>query len=849
MTMYRLLRYVALSAIVIGLFACAQKSKTPRQSGAGLAMEQWALTRSWPDGRIYAGHISAALAQRNLELDFRTNTPQWEALGPKNIGGRTISLAFHPTDSNIIYVGTCGGGLWRTTSAGVGVDAWERIPTGFPVLAVGAIAINPDNPDEMYIGTGEVYNYTAAAPNVYNRLTRGSYGIGILKTVDGGATWTKSLDWSLDELTGVWDLVINQQNPSTVWAATTRGLYRSNDAGQSWTLAHDLEMAVDLEIHPADTSKMWVSHGAYLSPDAGVYRSTDGGATWNLSPGLPSDYTGKTKLAISPYQPDVMYASVADAFVSRGLYRSTDGGNNWQLMSNKDVAAYQGWYSHDVAIVPNNPNTVLYCGVDMHKSTTAGTNPIQKTYWYNWDFGVTPVGGPEGPPNYVHADIHGIYFSPYDTHYVFAVTDGGIFFSSDAGESWEGRNGGFQTQQFYANFSNSATDANFAIGGMQDNATAIYLGGDAWRRVIGGDGMSTAINPNNDMVVYGTSQNLNLQRSLNRGQTFSSAAVTSANGEAKNFNAPYELSPHDPNVIYAGAQRLHRTTNGGTTWTATSTALVDGGNSILTIAISPFDEDVIYIGTSPNFNDPRILKSTNGGSTWTYLSGLPNRTAMDIVFHPEEPETVFAVFSGFNTQHVYRSTDGGATWTAIDNGLPDVPTNTLFIDPDYPDHLYVGNDIGLYISYDNGDNWEPYGEGPEDAVLVMHLSRSPANNKLRIATHGLGVYQVDLAEPPVTSGNEPAKERLLLKAPYPNPASDVVTIEWQLPTPSRARLSLYNAQGRLIRVLENRVMPAGEHQYQLSVKDLASGVYAFVLEGNEAGKTGFRMAKAFIVSP
>ncbi|MBK8706833.1 MAG: hypothetical protein IPN33_26825 [Saprospiraceae bacterium] len=235
------------------------KIKSPRQSGAGLAMEQWGLARSWPDGRIYARHLSVALAQRNLELDFRTDDPQWEALGPKNIGGRSISLAFHPLDSNIIYVGTASGGLWRTTTAGIGVNAWERISTGYPVLGVGAIAINPNDPDEMYIGTGEVYNYTAAAPNVYNRLTRGSYGIGILKTTDGGATWTKSLDWSLDELTGVWDLVINPQHPSTVWAATTRGLYRSYDAGQNWEIAHDLEMAMDIEMHPQDTTKIWVS--------------------------------------------------------------------------------------------------------------------------------------------------------------------------------------------------------------------------------------------------------------------------------------------------------------------------------------------------------------------------------------------------------------------------------------------------------------------------------------------------------------------------------------------------------------------------------------------------------------
>ena len=173
-----------------------QNSYEETESGAAQAMEEWALLRSYPDGRIWQRNLSEAFEQRQLELVFRDENPDWEALGPKNFGGRTISLAFHPTDPNIIYVGAAGGGLWKTTTAGVGAQAWERVPLGHPVLGVSAIAINPDNPDEMYIGTGEVYNYTVASPGVSDRLTRGSYGIGILKTSDGGQSWQKSLDWS-----------------------------------------------------------------------------------------------------------------------------------------------------------------------------------------------------------------------------------------------------------------------------------------------------------------------------------------------------------------------------------------------------------------------------------------------------------------------------------------------------------------------------------------------------------------------------------------------------------------------------------------------------------------------------
>ncbi|MCB0642694.1 MAG: hypothetical protein KDC44_13690, partial [Phaeodactylibacter sp.] len=288
--------YVAL--LLLFVLSCTDQTEAPKRphpGGAALAMEEWAFVRSYPDGKIWSRNLAAAHAAQQVVLNTRGGglDAHWEAIGPKNIGGRTLCLAFHPTDPNTMYAGSASGGLWKSTTQGVGYAAWEYVPTGHPVLGVPAIAINPENPDEMYIGTGEVYNYTAAMPGIADRLTRGSYGIGILKTIDGGATWSPSLDWSYGEMTGVADLLINPENPATVYAATTEGLYRSYNSGASWEQIKANVMAADIEMHPQDTSTLLVSFGNYLSPanQKGVYRSQNGGNSFELlSDGLPTNY-------------------------------------------------------------------------------------------------------------------------------------------------------------------------------------------------------------------------------------------------------------------------------------------------------------------------------------------------------------------------------------------------------------------------------------------------------------------------------------------------------------------------------------------------------------------------------
>lgn len=838
--------------LLLSLIACQSKvvqhEKNKHPSGAAYSLDHFTQLRTYPDGKLHSDKYVEAFQQKQIQALTETGIQsEFEALGPKNIGGRTLCMAFDPTNPFTLYVGAASGGLWKSTSAGLGVNAWEPISTNFPVLGVGAIAIAPDNPDVIYIGTGEVYNFSDASIGNINRLTRGTYGLGILKSVDGGETWNKSLDWELLDFTGVQDLMIDPNDPSTIFAATTEGLYRSQDAGGNWDLVNNFPMAIDIEINPANPNVIFVTHGGINSPSVGIYRSIDGGDTFSkLTNGLPNTWDGKALLSISHSSPNEIYASVANAFNSLGLFKSVDDGNSWFSVNNDDIAAHQGWYSHDIAVDPNNANNMVYSGFEAYRSTNGGVSFGQVGYWDLWQFGQVPVGGPEGPSDYVHADIHQVKYHPAIPNLVFAMTDGGIFASNNGGQDWEGRNGGYQTQQFYANFSNSSTDSLFAIGGMQDNATAIYTGSDAWTRVLFADGMCTAIDQTNDQNVYGSFQRLGMRKSTNRGASFFNIAPFGS--ENPIFNAPFVLAPSDQSTIYAGSQRLHISTNGANSW-STSNNTVSGTNSLLTIAVSPTNKDYLFASTTDAFlsNPPSVVKSLDGGNSWTEITGLPNRNAADIAFDPIDDQIVYVVFSGFLTQHVFKSIDGGLSWTSIDNGLPDVPTNTIVIDPMNPGFMYVGNDLGVYCSTDGGASWEVFSNGLPDAVLVMHLSISPSNRKLRVATHGHGVYQGDLIEAEVTATNNLENSGLKNVKVFPNPVVDQSTISFRLEQQMNITLSLVSTDGKTNQMLFNGIKSSGVQTFDFNWETLPAGIYFYQLKARRMnGKSSAVKSFSFV---
>ena len=785
-----------------------------RLSGAFKSLEQWTFERSYPGQTLSTKYLLQAYDHQMADRSGRTPTAApWQHLGPFNVAGRTLCLAFHPDDPDVIYAGTASGGLWKTTTSGLGPDAWREVPTGFPILAVSSIAIHPENPDIMYIGTGEVYStYDITEPGQFTRITRGTYGLGLFKTTDGGESWTQSVDYSLDDLKGIQDIEIDPIDQNTLFAASTDGLLRSTDGGDSWTLVHNVPMAVDVEIVTGSPKRVFVTHGNLNFNDntvpSGVFMSEDNGDSFSqITNGLPNAFSGKGMISPSPSEENIIYASIQhlswspnDTTTPLGLYKSDDRGSSWTKINNRNVAQFQGWYSHDVAVDPNDPDALVYVGIDSWVSDDGGASLEQVSFWNLWTFGELPNTGPDGPFNYVHADMHAAYFHPTRPGHVYLATDGGIFVSEDGGRSYESRNEGMTTTQFYPRMDNAASDSTLIIGGTQDNATYLRQGPDTWWRVFGGDGMSAYFDPEDPLKIYGSAQGLYMLRWNTTDTVIEVIAPQLAENEFPAFNAPYIISPHDPTTLYAGAQHVYRSTDRGSSWERRTSEVIGGNNRIMHIAANPVDPNILYLTTAPNpftTDKPTVMKSRDRGATWEELDGLPDRVAKYIAIDPEFSSRVYVVFSGFGTDHLYISEDGGNTWDVPEFGLPDVPTNTIIVDPLNPADLYLGNDIGVYYSDDYGMNWRSWMEGLPEVVMVMDLSISESNRMLRVGTHGRGIYERPLEYEEVADSEFISIDESSVRA-YPNPASKRTNITFALRHDADAQIQLVDLQGRVL---------------------------------------------------
>jgi photosystem II stability/assembly factor-like uncharacterized protein len=716
-------------------------------SGAMQSLDFWTTQRAYPNKYIPANAYYKAYESASQKL-AKTNlaNPVWEEMGPQNIGGRTIAIDINPLNPNTIYAGSASGGLWRSYSGGLGVKAWSYVPTGFPVLSVGAIAENPTDTNVIYIGTGEVYAYQNSIGGLNLRTTRGSYGIGLLKTTNNGSTWVKSIDWSYNQTRGVEVIKLDPVNPDIIYAGTTEGIYKSTDAGSSWNHIHSVLMTTDILINKQNTQQVLAACGNLNSTGAGIYKSTNGGTSWvQITANIPA-FGGKILLAGYPASPNICFASVGMGTVDAAgtsLLKSTDFGSTWTSINTTDYATYQGWYSHFVVPHPTDPTKLLCAGIDVYKSTNSGTTLTKKSDWSAWYFGVPAIGGPEGPTNYSHADHHAYAINPANPNMVYFGNDGGVFRTTDFGETFQGCNGGYQSTQFYKRIGISKSDASRMVGGLQDNATAVWEGTLAWRRGIGGDGCCTQISPNKTDTMYGSSQYLSINRSTNKGVSWTYVAPPGSNPA---FNAPFLLAPSNPKIIYGGDVVVYKSTNAGNSWTTMNNGNVINGDPVLSIAVSCTNPDSLYITTAPNLYPPAVYRSTNGGTSWTNITAaLPDRYPVDISVDPRNSSIVYVTFSGFGTSHLFRSSNGGSSWSDIGQGLPDVPTSAVCIDPTNSSILYVGNDLGVYYSLDNGNSWNDLNSGLSGTALVMDLAVSPVDYKLVVATHGRGVYKIPLS--------------------------------------------------------------------------------------------------------
>ncbi len=742
-----------------------------KYSGALQALDRWAAQRAYPGTVIPADAFGRAWEQSKLmpraeaaATDGRGADP-WTVLGPYNIGGRTLSLAVDPANPDRMFAGSAGGGLWKTTVGGVGADAWDRVETGFPILAVSTVAMDPADSDVIYIGTGEAYRYQTSDGGEVYRLTRGSYGIGILKSTDGGGSWSHSLDWSYDQNRGVWMIAVHPADSNIVYAATTEGIYKSTNAGGGWTLVNDVIMGTDVRIHPTTPDTLFSAHGNFSSAGQGIYRSTDAGASWEkLTSGLPASWSGKAQLAVSSVQPTYIYASIGNAESGRGLYRSTDTGDTWEQAYGNGYQSYQGFYSHYVLPSPFDTNRIFVAGIDIYRSTNGGSSFQQRSDWTSMYYGTPPPEGPIGGPNYAHADHHFAVWHPTDPNTIFFCSDGGVFKSTDGGGTFQSLIGGLVTSQFYNGMGLSATSPSKLIAGMQDTATAVYRGGPAWERHIGGDGSWAAIHPTDDEILYGSAQYLYLMRSANDGAYWNYIAPPETGGEDSAFISPFVLSPAEPDVVYAGRERVYKSTNGGFGWSA-----IHGGSPLndnhpaTCMAISATSENVVYVATAANTDRARVFRTTDGDTFQEITGTLPDRFISDLDVDPTDGSVVYATLMGFGSSHVFRSTNGGDSWNDIGQGLPDIPISAVIVDPENPQVVYVGGDLGVYVSPDSGQSWYSFMDGMGTA-MINDLKVFAPDRLLRAATHGNGVSERplyepggDLSSPRVIAGPGPAE--------------------------------------------------------------------------------------------
>lgn len=686
-------------------------------------------------------------------------------IGPALMSGRIIDLEAHPVNDRILYAGTAGGGVWKTTNGGA---------TFSPIFdehaqSIGVVTIDPTNPDKtVWVGTGEIWTRNSV-----------SLGDGLYKSVDGGTTWKKK---GFENSERISSIVINPKNSGEMFVGVMgalwgdseeRGIFKSGDGGETWkkVLYTDQTTGVaDLIMDPSNPNILYASMWNFRrtpwgfnsgGETSGVYKSTDAGETWSkIHSGLPSGKLGRIALAIATSAPNILYAAVeTEKAETNGLYRSEDAGASWKHLNNDFGLTVRPFYFARLVVDPSNPEVVVKGGLRGSISHDGG-----KTF---------KDLGPQ------HADIHDISFDINNSDRMYTATDGGVYRSWDGGVHFEIVEN-MPLSQFYHISVDDAEPYN-VYGGLQDNGS--WFGPSSspggieardWEPIGGGDGFRVLKHPTKN-IIYSEAQGANpvWRYDVDKKQAKIIAPLPERDEELRfNWNAPMAVSNHHPDRFYMGSQFLHMSEDMGDTWTKISPDLTtndpskqnkeSGGLSIdksgaethttiFSIAESPLDENLIWVGT----DDGNLHLTRDGGETWKNLvNNVPDLPLNSWVYHIEasvhDPGTAYAVFDrhamGDMTPYIYKTSDFGASWKSI--ATDEIKGYARNIQEDYEKEnlLFLGTEAGLYISIDGGEHWAHFTNNlPPVAIPYIELQKKTSD--LVLATHGRGVIIIDDISP------------------------------------------------------------------------------------------------------
>lgn len=742
------------------------KDKTPTKGSGWKQFKRFEYfwgPRVYPTGTFPNAskiHDEVAKFTVNMKLNNKLQADKaWRFLGPKTRPtkakdvpqagmGRMNCIAFDPNNSNVIWAGASFGGVWKSTNSGT---SWTTFPfTEFMSIGVSDIAIAPSNPNYIYAASGD-----ADAAGVFGQNF--NFSIGIIKSTDGGANWSKTAFAPEIASRVVFNKVlVHPSEENTVFAALTNvnnaSVIRSKDGCATFEILNNDagEFCRDL-IFKSDNPD--ILYGAFYTQGTGNYSIkiyNESVKKWRVV----KEFTGVGRMALATCQnnSNVIYALCAtqkSLGTFHSLWVSTDAGNNWVMTTGESSSPNyfdynhnglgengQGIYDLAIAVAPNNHQEVYIGAVNIWKSTDGGKNFILNTDW---------TGANSA---FVHADHHSLKFSPEGK--LYSANDGGLNFTTNGGANWTDISDGLEVTQFYR-MAVDPTNSNIMIAGSQDNGTHRMVG-DKWSNILGGDGMECLVDYMDNQNVYASLYYGSFFRSTDGGATFKPMLDNSKTKEKGEWVTPLAIHSTDPKILFAAYENIWRSTDRGESWTKVSN-ISAGGQSFRAMAISPsHPNNAIYASVGPN-----ILGSYDGGNSWSTVFQDNKAVITYITVHPEEPRHIWFTMSGYAPgEKVYEINNG--TIKNISDNLPNIPVNCVVYQKNSPDRLYIGTDIGVFTRDKYDTEWRPFGTGLPN-VVVNELEIHYGIGRMRAATYGRGMWDIeildcDLAPPKIKVNGE-----------------------------------------------------------------------------------------------